>query len=119
MKVIKASYIDDGAIIRGVLVKRFAWKPVFYASDVTCGWDSQVITKAEEPNLIIWPVGAHESKVLVLGGTGSGKSRHPDVDAYKAHKAYEEAIKATIDSGLAEKILKANPQKEQKHEHSS
>ena len=54
MKVCKASYVDDGVLISGIFVKRFFRKPVFYAVDPYCGWDSQVINnKSEECKIII------------------------------------------------------------------
>lgn len=53
MKACKASYDDDGVLISGILVKRFFRKPVFYAVDPNCGWDSQVINKSEECKIII------------------------------------------------------------------
>ena len=62
MKIIQASYKDDGVIVPGILVKRFLRKPVFYAADPNCGWHSQVITKQNKG-------------VIMLGGCGSGKSR--------------------------------------------
>lgn len=54
MKISQAIYIDDGAVIPGVLVKRFLRKPVFYTDDPSCGWDSQVITKAEKSKVVIY-----------------------------------------------------------------
>ena len=107
MRITKASYIDDGVVINGVLIKRFLRKPIFCASDVTCGWDRQVITKAEEQNLIIWPCRAHEGKVCVFGGAKDPQQiLNEEYD--KTKHAYNEAIKATIDSGLAEKILQSD-----------
>ena len=68
MKISKASYVDDGVTISGVLVKRFLRKPVFYAADPSCGWDSQVITKAEQGKVVVWHGRARAGKFSVRGG---------------------------------------------------
>ncbi|MBQ8245812.1 MAG: hypothetical protein IJZ42_01650 [Lachnospiraceae bacterium] len=64
MKICKASYMDDGVTIPGVLVERFLRKPVFYAADPSCGWNSQVITKTEQSKVVKW-----------IGKPGVGTSR--------------------------------------------
>ena len=69
MKINKASYLDDDSVIWGVLVERFLRKPVFYAADPRCGWDHQVITKAEEGKIDIWHGFARVGKFRVRGGT--------------------------------------------------
>ena len=101
MKVNKATYTDDGVTIPGVLIKRFLCKPVFYAADPRCGWDSQIITKAEQSKVIV-----------LLGGCGSGKVRcfcnTRGVAQSNTDDAYREAIQATIVSGLANKILSSD-----------
>lgn len=69
MKISKATYMDDGLVIWGVLVERFLRKPVFYASDPRCGWNRQVITKAEEGKIDIWYGRSRVGKFRVHGGT--------------------------------------------------
>ena len=58
MKVSKAGYIatymDDGLPVSGVLVRRFLRRPVFYASDPNCGWNSQTIYKGDEIDVIVY-----------------------------------------------------------------
>lgn len=97
MKICKASYMDDGVAIPGVLVKRFLRKPVFYAADPSCGWNSQVITKAEQGKIVEW-----------IGRPGTGKSRYfcnTEGAAQSPNEAYREAIKACVASGKADEIL--------------
>lgn len=52
MKITQASYMDDDVIVPGILVKRFLRKPIFYACNLSCGWNSQVIDKDEQRNVI-------------------------------------------------------------------
>ena len=67
MKITRASYIDDGVAVPGILVKRLFRRPVFYSADSRCGWDSQKITKEEEKNLVV-----------SVSEPGAGRSRHVD-----------------------------------------
>ena len=100
MKVFKANYLDDSVSVSGVLIKRFLRRPVFYAFDEGCGWHYQVITKQNKAAVVI-----------MLGGCGSGKARCFDV-VQRSEKMYCDAIKATVDSGKANEILRANGEKE-------
>ena len=68
MKICKASYMDDGVTIPGVLVKRFLRRPVFYAADPSCGWDSQVIYKSKENKVVVWRGRVHVGKFSIHGG---------------------------------------------------
>ena len=68
MRVNKASYLDDGINIPGVLIERFLRKPIFYSSDLRCGWDSQKITKKENDKVVVWIGTSHAGKFYVHGG---------------------------------------------------
>lgn len=97
MKVSKASYMDDGVTVPGILVKRFLRKPVFYAADPSCGWNSQAITKAEQGKVVNW-----------IGEPRPGKSRcfcNTEGAAQSSDDMYRKAIQATIASGKAAEIL--------------
>ena len=69
MKIFKATYMDDGIYVPGVLIERPLHKPVFYAADSNCGWDAQVITKAEESNVMVWGGRKRARKVVFRVGT--------------------------------------------------
>lgn len=96
MKVSKATYMDDGVTIPGILIKRFLRKPVFYAADPDCGWASQVITKTEKSKVII-----------LLGGCGSGKARRSGA-AQSKDDVCREVIQVTVDSGKANETLNSD-----------
>ncbi len=68
MKINKASYLDDGITVSGVLVKRFLHKPVFYPSDPSCGWHSQVITEENWNKIVVWVGEPRIGKVSCHGG---------------------------------------------------
>lgn len=51
MKTTRAYYNDKGVMVPGILMERFLRKPIFYAVDPTCGWESHVISKFEQRNL--------------------------------------------------------------------
>lgn len=51
MKITRMCYNDDGALIPGILIQCAFRKPVFYAVEPSCGWNSQIITNDEKKNL--------------------------------------------------------------------
>lgn len=67
MKIIRASYVDDGTLIPGVLTERRFRRPVFYSADAGCGWDSQVIYKEYEGKVIIWAGTPQPGKTYYYG----------------------------------------------------
>lgn len=70
MKVKRAGYMDDGVVVPGVIIKRLFRRPVFFSADGRCGWDSQVIYKDNEKNVIEFS-----------GGCGSGKTFYVEPDS--------------------------------------
>lgn len=68
MKVSKASYLDDAVSVSGVLIERFLRRPVFYAFDESCGWKSQVITKAQKDKVVLLVGEPHTGKVCCDDG---------------------------------------------------
>lgn len=47
MKTTDAWYIDDGAIIKGTLIKKFLSHSVFFPESLACGFSSQSIFRKD------------------------------------------------------------------------
>lgn len=88
MKVKRAGYMDDGVVIPGVIIKRLFRKPVFFSADGRCGWDSQVIYKDNEKN------------VVEFYGSGSGKTFYvePVLDTLKDSTGFKKNVIAHLSS---------------------
>ncbi|MBQ8248066.1 MAG: hypothetical protein IJZ42_13140 [Lachnospiraceae bacterium] len=52
MKTTRAYYNDNGVMVPGILMEGFFRKPIFYAVDPSCSWESQVISKFEQRNVL-------------------------------------------------------------------
>ncbi len=61
MKIKRVSFNDDGVLIPGILIKRAFRKEIFFSMEIKCGWDSQVITKAEKKNIM-----PYQKEVVIL-----------------------------------------------------
>lgn len=99
MKVKRASYIDNGILIPGVLIERLFRRPVFYSADARCGWESQVIYKDNSKN------------VVLLYGSGSGRSVYCNPKTDK-ELTPEEMQRRVFRKTLEPNLLSPEPPKE-------